>query len=238
MTENKKKNVVSVILARGGSKGLLGKNILPLMGKPLIQYTIDPLQKVKEIDRIIVSTDDFRIAEVSKDLGAEVPFLRPKELSQDFTTTEESLKHALDWLRDNQGYMADILVFVQITDLFKDSGLIREAVLMLLEDDTLESVFVANPTHKHYWLKDGAGFRRLTENSYGPRQLRPPVYREDTGLGCATRAYLITESKIRLGSKVHIVENHDFVIDVHSEFDLWLAEKLLVERPEFAKYRL
>jgi len=236
MKQNKKHNVVAVILARGGSKGLPRKNILPLLGKPLIQYTIDPLKQVKEIDRIIVSTDDKEIAEVSRNLGAEIPFLRPKEFSQDFTTTEESLKHAINWLKENEGYHTDILVFLQITDLFKDPQLIRNAVLMLLEDDGLDSVFVASPTHKHYWIKDAAGYRRLTENAYGPRQLRPPVYREDTGLGCATRAHIVTGQGKRLGEKVKIIENPDFVIDIHSEFDLWLTDKLLKERPEFKKY--
>lgn len=233
-----KKNVVAVILARGGSKGLPQKNIALLSGKPLIQYTVDPLKKAKLVDRIIVSTDDEEIGSVSRAIGAEVPFIRPKALAEDHTTTEDALKHALVWLSEKEGYRADILVFLQITDLFKRAEWIDQAVKMLLEDDLLDSVFVGCPSHKNYWKKETDHFTRLTKECYGPRQLKEHIYREDTGLGCATRASLITEKSRRLGDNVKIITNDDFTVDVHSEFDLWLAEKLLRERPEFKRYRI
>jgi len=235
---NKKKNVVAIILARGASKSLPRKNILPLAGKPLIQYTIDPLKKANLVDRIIVSTDDAQIVDISRQLQAEIPFMRPEALSEDDTTTEDALKHAILWLKDNEGYDVDILVFLQITDLFKDPEWIDKSVKMLLDDDQLDSVFVAHPTHKHYWKHYEEGIRRLTEPTYGPRQLKKPIYREDTGLGCATRARLITEEGRRVGDRVKLIENHDFMIDIHSEFDFWLAEKVLLERPEFKKYQI
>lgn len=234
--EPRRKNIVAVILARGGSKGLARKNILPLLGKPLIQYTIGPLRKAKQVDRVIVSTDDNEIAGISRQLGAEVPFLRPPELAQDLTSTEDALKHAILWLKDNEGYDTDILVFTQITDLFKAAQRIDEAVGMLLGDEALDSAFIAHPTHKHYWKKEGGSWKRLTEEKYGPRQLKEPIFREDTGLGCATRAYLILEKGRRLGDKVVLIPNPDFTIDIHSELDLWLAEKLLRERKDFKKY--
>lgn len=235
---NKHHNVVAIVLARGGSKGLPRKNILPLMGKPLIQYTIDPLKKIELLDRMIVSTDDSEIAKISKRLGAEVPFFRPKELAQDSTTTEDALRHSLLWLKEKENYMADILVFVQITDLFKKPEYINQSIKMLLEDNKLDSVFVAKPTHKHYWKKEGRDYIRLTKDIYGPRQLKEPIYREDTGLGCATRARLIIEEKRRLGDEVKIIENQDFTVDIHSELDLWLVQKLLEERLEFKQYRI
>lgn len=233
-----KKNVVAVILARGGSKGLPHKNILPLAGKPLIQHTIDAARKAKLVDRIIVSTDDEKIAKAAKEAGAEVPFMRPKELSQDNTTTEDALKHAILWLKEHENYNVDILVFMQITDLFKNPEYIKKAVQMLLDDEKLDSVFVAYPDYKHYWKKEGNRYVRMTKEFYGPRQLKERIYREDTGLGCATRARLITESGRRLGDNVGIIENDDFMIDIHTELDLWIANKLLEERPEFRKYRI
>lgn len=232
----KKNNVAAILLARGGSKGLPRKNILPLLGKPLIQYSIEPLKRASKVDRVIVSTDNNEIAEIAKSLGAEVPFLRPRELSQDYTTTEDALKHAIGWLRDNQKYNVDILVFLQITDLFKSPEYINKAVEVLLVDETIDSAFVAAPTHKHYWKMESNAYIRLTPCLYGPRQLKKPILREDTGLGCATRAHLITQQGRRLGDRIFIIENEDFTIDIHSEFDLWLAEKLLKERPEFNKY--
>jgi CMP-N-acetylneuraminic acid synthetase len=232
----RKQKVVAIILARGGSKGLPRKNILPLMGKPLIQYTIEPIKKARLVDRIIVSTDDKEIAEIAKNIGAEVPYLRPKELARDDSTAEETLKHVIFWLRDNEKYNVDIVVYSQITDLFKKSEWIDKAVRMLLEDEMLDSVFMAHPEHKHYWKGDGNTYKRLTKENYGPRQSKEHIFREDTGLGCAIRSRVITQLGRRLGDRVKIIENEDFTVDVHSEFDLWLAEKLLKERPEFRKY--
>jgi CMP-N-acetylneuraminic acid synthetase len=223
----KDKNVVAIIPARGGSKGLPRKNILPLLGKPLIQYTIDAAKQAKLLDRIIVSTDDPEIAEIAKGLGAEVPFLRPAELAQDHSSTEEALRHAVIWLKQNEGYAIDIVVYLQLTDFFKKSEWIDQAVAMLLEDESLESAFVAHPDYKNYWKKQGDNFVRLTEGRHIARQLKERMYREDTGLACATRAFLLTEQLRRVGDKVRIIENDSFTIDIHSAFDLWLTEQLL-----------
>jgi len=231
-----KSGILAVVVTLTLAVAALGAQ--PLAGKPLIQHTIHAAQKAKLVDRIIVSTDDEKIAEVAKKCGAEVPFIRPKELSQDNTTTEDALKHAILWLKENENYNVNILVFMQITDLFKRPEYIEKAVRMLLDDEKLDSVFVAYPDYKHYWKKDGARFIRLTKESYGPRQFKERIYREDTGLGCATRARLITESGRRLGDNVGIIENNDFMIDIHTELDLWIANKLLDERPEFKKYRI
>lgn len=232
----KGKNVVAIIPARGGSKGLPRKNILPLLGKPLIQYTIDAVKEARLVDRILVSTDDAEISEIAKKLGAEVPFMRPKELARDYSSTEEVLRHAIVWLKENEEYDVDIVVYLQLTDFFKKSEWIDQAVTMLLEDETLESVFVACPDYKNYWRKKGDNYVRLTEGKHMARQLKERIYREDTGLGCATKAFLLTEQNRRLGDKVKIIENHGFTVDIHSEFYFWLVEKLLRERPEFREY--
>jgi len=232
----KNKNVVAVIPARAGSKGLPNKNILPLLGKPLIQYSIEVAKKAKLLDRIIVSTDSEQIADISRKSGAEVPFIRPKELAADFSSTEDVLKHAILWLKENEGYIVDILVYLQLTDFFKKSEWIDQAVKMLLEDETLESVFVAYPDYKNYWKKQGDDYVRITGGRHMARQLKERVYREDTGLASATRAYIITEQNRRLGDKVKIIENDEVTIDIHSEFDFWLVEKLFRERPEFKRY--
>ncbi len=231
-----KKNIVAIIPARGGSKGLPRKNIKPLLGRPLIQYTVGPALKSRFVDRVIVSTDDGEIADVAKSLGAEVPFIRPAELAQDFTTSEDVLKHALLWLEENEGYRTDIFVYLQLTDLFTRTEWIDKAVQMLLDDSELESAFVVQPDHKNYWKKEGDRYVRLNRGFHMARQLKEPIYREDTGLGCASRAYLILEQNRRVGDKVGIIVNEDFVIDIHTEFDFWLAEKVLLERPEYRKY--
>lgn len=92
--------IIAVIPARGGSKRIPRKNIKNFCGQPIIAYSIQAAQNSGLFDRIIVSTDDEEIAEVSRRYGAEIPFMRPKELSDDYTGTNPVVKHALEWLRD------------------------------------------------------------------------------------------------------------------------------------------
>ena len=226
-----KPHVVAIIAARGGSKGLPGKNIRPLAGKPLIAYSVEAAKASPYVDRVIVTTDSPEIAEVARKFGAEVPFMRPAELAQDLTPTEPVLAHAVEWLEREEGYRVDIVVFLQPTDIFRKRLMIDETVKRLLEDPTLESAFVAYKTHKNFWRKkDGEYVRMAPDLAYGPRQKKEPVYREDTGLACATRASLIKAGK-RLGDRVDIVVNDDDAssIDIHTEFDFWLADRVLSE---------
>ena len=228
---NDKPHVVAIIAARGGSKGLPGKNIRPLAGKPLIAYSVEAAKASPYVDRVIVTTDSPEIAEVARKFGAEVPFMRPAELAQDLTPTEPVLAHAVEWLEREEGYRVDIVVFLQPTDIFRKRTMIDETVKRLLDDPTLESAFVAYKTHKNFWRKkDGQWVRMAPDLAYGPRQKKEPVYREDTGLACATRASLIKAGK-RLGDRVEIIANDDDAssIDIHTEFDFWLADKVLSE---------
>lgn len=222
-------HVVAIIPARGGSKGLPGKNTRLLAGKPLIAYSIEAAKACPLVDRTIVSTDDPQIAEIAKRYGAEAPFLRPAELAQDLTPTEPVLKHAVEWLESQEGYRVDIVVFLQPTDLFRKRAMLEGVITALLEDPGVDSAFVAYPTHKNFWRRNGQGCVRLAPDlSYGPRQTREPLYREDTGVACATRAAVIKQGK-RLGERVVIIPNKDDAssIDVHTEFDFWLAEQVL-----------
>lgn len=225
-------HVVAVIAARGGSKGLPRKNVRMLAGKPLIAYSVEAAKLSPYVDRVIVTTDDAEIAEVARKFGAETPFMRPPELAQDLTPTEPVLAHAVEWLEREEGYRVDIVVFLQPTDIFRKRSMIDSVVKHLLDDPKLESAFVAYPTHKNFWRKGPeGGFVRLAGDLvYGPRQTREPLYREDTGIACATRATLIKQGK-RLGERVVIVPNADEAssIDIHTEFDFFLAEKVLTE---------
>ncbi|GAG06701.1 unnamed protein product, partial [marine sediment metagenome] len=137
-----KTNVVAIILARGNSKTLPGKNILLLANKPLIAYTIEQAKKCKLIDRVIVSTDNLKIAEVATRFGAEVPFTRPAVLAQNHSTTESGLQHALKWIEENEKYQVDIVVFLQPTDIFRSQWMINAVISKLLEDENLDSAFI------------------------------------------------------------------------------------------------
>jgi CMP-N-acetylneuraminic acid synthetase len=97
-----------LIPARGGSKGIPKKNIKPLFGKSLIAWTIEQAKKSKYIDRIIVSTEDEEIAEISRKYGAEVPFLRPKDLARGDSPTNDAIMHALNWVPQLKNWLRDL----------------------------------------------------------------------------------------------------------------------------------
>ncbi len=227
--------VLAVIPARGGSKGLKDKNIQLLGGKALVTYPIEAAQKSGCIDRIFVTTDSEAIAEVARAAGAEVPFLRPPRLAEDQTTMEATLQQALEQYEEHSGVTFDIAVFLTATDIFRKPEWITAAVTILKDRPDLESAFAAHRTFKNFWeaLPEG-GYQRLRPymQIYGQRQERirnnRVIYREDTGLACASRAWLWRQGR-RIGDKVEIIPNDDPAtdIDIHTAFDLFLAEQTL-----------
>jgi CMP-N,N'-diacetyllegionaminic acid synthase len=223
-----KTKVISVICARGGSKGLLRKNLKCLDGEPLITRAVRQVIESRSVDVVLVTTDDEEIAQVSRQAGAEVPFLRPAELAGDLSTTEETLKHALTAYESLTGEKFDIAVFITATDIFRKTEWITEAVNRLISNPHTESVFVGYSTHKNFWEEQPDGtWQRVRDwmAVYSSRQVRRRVVREDTGLGCASRAYLWRQGR-RIGDRVEIIVNEDdfTAIDIHTEEDLRLAQ--------------
>ncbi len=140
--------ILGVITARGGSRGLPGKNIKPLLGKPLIVYIIEAAQKSGVLDRIILSTDDPKIAEVAKEYGCEAPFMRPAELAQDDTAHLAVLQHAVRWLKENENYQPDYTMILQPTAPTLQSFHIKEAVELILKTGADSVMSVAEvPEH-------------------------------------------------------------------------------------------
>lgn len=231
--------VISITPARGGSKGLPRKNIMALLGKPLIAYPIEAAHASRVVDTVLVTTDDEEIADMARQAGAEVPFLRPRELADDLATTEATLQHALVTYEKMTGKTFDICVFLTATDIFRKPQWITQAVAILKERPEIESAFSVYATSKNYWERKQDGtYERLLPwmRSYSSRQTRPVIYREDTGLACASRAWLWREGR-RIGDRVEIIPNSSSVtgIDVHTAFDLFLAEqamRYLKEHPD------
>ncbi|MCM8761209.1 MAG: acylneuraminate cytidylyltransferase family protein, partial [Candidatus Omnitrophica bacterium] len=126
------RSILAIIPARGGSKGLPRKNVKDLAGKPLIAWTIREALKCGCIDRVIVTTDDKEIANISARYGAEIPFLRPKRLSLDRTETIDVILHAINWLRD-EGCDYDVVVVLQPTSPLRVAGDITSALKMLFD---------------------------------------------------------------------------------------------------------
>lgn len=226
-----KSKVIAIICARGGSKGLPRKNTLSIDGETLIARPIKHAIESGVVGTILVSTDDLEIASLAISAGGIVPFMRPKHLSDDLATTEDTLQHALLEYEKITNKKFEICVFLTPTDIFRNPEWIKQAVLILDKNKELDSVFVGYPTHKNFWEKtpDGKWVRlRDWMKIYASRQIRNPIVREDTGLACASRAFLWREGR-RIGDKVEIIINDDDFssIDIHTSNDLFLAEAAL-----------
>jgi CMP-N,N'-diacetyllegionaminic acid synthase len=174
------KTFLAVIPARGGSKGIPKKNIVEVCGKPLIQYTIEEALSSKLLDRIIVSTDDVEIAEVSKKCGAEVPFLRPKELADDQAKTIDVLIHAINELK-KRGEKYDYLILLQPTQPLRKSWHIDEAIQQIVNNKA-ESLVSVSEVKEHPILirtinESGNTERLLKVNSTVRRQEFPKYYK-------------------------------------------------------------
>ena len=221
-----KKKVICIIPARGGSKGIRLKNLQKVNSKPLIYFPIKAALKSKVCDSVFVSTDSAKIAKVAKKYGADVPFLRKKKHSMDFTTTEETLKNALLEYENYYQTKFDICVFLTCTNLFRKISWIKEAVNTLKKNNKYESVFSVHRIYKHFWHLKNNQLNKVANwmNSYTSRQIAPKLYREDTGLASASRSYLWRKGK-RIGKKVKLIVNEDSFtgIDIHDKKDLDLA---------------
>lgn len=140
----KGKKILALITARGGSKGIPGKNIIDLGGKPLIAWTIDAALKSKYIDRLILSSDDINIINVAKQFGCEVPFIRPAELATDTSTSMDAIMHALDNVNETYDY----LMLLQPTSPFRTTKHIDDCISETIDQGRQLSVSVVK-VHKH-----------------------------------------------------------------------------------------
>lgn len=223
--------VLAIIPARGGSKGLPRKNVKPIGGKPLVAYSVEAARSSPLVSRVIVSTDDDEIATVARQFGADVPFRRPPELSHDMAPTEPVLMHTLAWVEETEKQPVDAVLFLQPTDIFRRERIVHRVVARLLEDPSLDTVFPGFPTHKNYWRRHGDGWVKLAADiKYGPRQTREHLYKEETGIACASRPHVIRSGR-RVGDRVDIIPYPEdaVFIDVESEFTAWLADKVMSE---------
>ena len=221
--------ILAIIPARGGSKGIPGKNIKPLAGKPLIAYTIEASLKSKYITRTVVSTEDGRIKEAALAFGAEVVD-RPAELAQDVTKTAPVLLQVLDE-HEKTGYKPDITVLLQCTCPLRDEKQIDEAFELFFNSDC-DSVFAARPmgvTHA-LWRKNLDGtYEGLYDYRHRPRRqdtdLHLPMYCE-TGATYIIRTDVLKEVKDFIGKKPEVYLN-GAIGDIDAPSDFEYAEKAL-----------
>lgn len=234
--------IVSIIPARGGSKGIHKKNIAPLAGKPLIAYSIEYSLGCPLIERTIVSTDDSEIADTAKKYGAEVPFLRPSELAQDDTQDYPVFLQALQWLREHEGYTPDLVVHLRPTSPLLPTGLIEKAIQMITQDpdaDCLRTINETPITPYKMWKMEKGYLRPFIQlegkESYNmPRQALPKVFWHN-GVLDIIRASTILEKYSVSGTKILplLMDDSFITVDIDKPFDLIVAEAALkMKQPE------
>jgi CMP-N,N'-diacetyllegionaminic acid synthase len=178
--------ILALIPARGGSKGVPRKNILPINGKPLIAYSIEQARSSGLINRVVVSTDDHEIAAVARQWGAEVPFIRPDWCAQDNSPDIDVFRHALAWMHDHEGYRPEVIVHLRPPGPVRRVKHIDEAIELLLshpEADAVRSVSIARQTPYKMWhvtpdnyLKPLMEIQGIPDCQSVPRQRLPLVY--------------------------------------------------------------
>jgi len=178
-------DILAIIPARGGSKGIPRKNVIPVGGRPLIAHSIEQARASRLITRTIVSTDDAEIAGVARAHGAEVPFLRPAEYAQDLSPDIDVFRHALQWLADHEGYRPELVVHLRPTGPVRRIELIDQAIALMIEHpkaDALRSVSAPIQTPYKMWrIEDGylqplLTVESVTESYCMPRQSLPEVW--------------------------------------------------------------
>lgn len=170
---------LAIIPARGGSKGIPRKNVLPLFGKPLIAYTIEAALNAEHVQRVVVSTDDEEIAQVSRAHGAEV-IMRPEALASDTARSEDALLHVLDHLEQHEGYVPDLLAFLQCTSPLTSSDDI-DGTVHQLQAQGADTALTVVPFHYFLWRPDkdvGADGINHDKSFRLMRQQREPEYLE------------------------------------------------------------
>lgn len=229
--------VLGLITARGGSKGLPRKSIRELGGKPLIAWSIEAALQSNAIDRLVVSTDDKEIAAVSREFGAEVPFLRPIELAGDHSPHIDTVVHALEWLSANDHYRPDYVLLLQPTMPLRTAADIDAANEVALHY-AADSVVGMREAPCHPWLmftarEDGT----LCDYAGVPKeQLRrqdyPCVYAINGAIYLTRRDVIIRDRTWYPPRTFPYVMPADRSIDIDNEWDLHMAEAALLYRSQ------
>lgn len=222
-----KKTILAIILARKSSKRLPNKNIKKFAGKPLIYWTIKAAKESKYIDRIIVSTDSNKIATISRKFGGEVPFKRPKKVSQNNTTSEEAQLHTLNWIKKNEKKQYDYFIYLQPTSPLRNAIHIDEAFEKIIKNKSAQALVSVKRFNKNpLWLKT------VNNDEYLKNYIK-----KDKNIKSGTNVYLpngaiyILKTKEFLVHKsnypsktTYFIMDEDVSVDIDNEFDFELAE--------------
>ncbi len=235
------KHILAIIQARGGSKGIPGKNIRPLLDKPLIAWTIEAAKQSKRVSRVIVSTDSEEIAEIAKAHGAEVPFLRPKEFATDGAKSVSLLAHALNWLREHEGYTPNLVVQLKPTNPLRTGEHIDTCIELFTHSHNLDAVITVTPSPAHplkTWKFSNEYLEpfipeevfQIKEASKLPRQQLPEAYVQNSCVH-VIHPDVILRKHSSIGTHVKgVVLKREESINIDSMFDFEIAELLMKKK--------
>lgn len=218
---------ISIILARGGSKGVPEKNIRKLADKPLLAYSIENAKEARTVDAVYVSTDDAQIVEIARQYGANV-IERPPELATDTASSESALCHALDVL-EQQANRPDLVVFLQCTSPFRHGKQIDEAIEKLINEQA-DSLLSVSPSNRFLWTENINGLAKSLNYDYHNRPRRQdmaPQYVENGSI-YIFKPWVLKETGNRLGGKVVLYCMPDIAaLEIDSPLDFAMAEFLM-----------
>jgi len=244
MAREKPQKILGLIGARSGSKGVPDKNIKLLGGKPLVGRIIEKARRSMHINRVVVSTDSPSYADVARANGADVPFLRPKELAEDKSPEFEYVKHALLWLEKNEGYVPDIVVRLMATVPLQTTEDIDACIGELLKDPDADSAVVIAEARQHpvkalKLIDDGKGGKKLvTYFTESGREVTPlarqnyeKAYFRANIIACWRDTITKTDSLTGDLVRYHIIPQ-ERAVDIDSPADFFISEQLLAYRGE------
>ena len=232
-------DVVAIIPARSSSKGVPGKNIKLLAGKPLLAYSIAAARLSRKIDRVIVSTDSEHYANIAREYGAETPFIRPAELSADSSGDYEWIKHALDWIEDNDGYQPEYLVHLRPTTPLREVSYIDGAIERIKKDNdatALRSMHEMSETAYKTLEIEGGYLKCICSGSFDidaanlPRQTYEKTYVANGYVDIIRSSFVIENEKV-LGNRV-IAYITPGITDIDTLEDFEYLEYQIAKYPE------
>lgn len=228
--------ILAVIGARCGSKGIPGKNIIELCGKPLLAWSIDAAKKSDVIDKLIVSTDDRNIAGIARRYGAEIPFMRPAKLASEKSSQVDMVNHALQWLWKNQNYKPNYILLLQPTSPLRTGEDISNAVELAKKQDCDAVISVCKVKNHPFVARtidpDGTIKNMWTDR---PRRLQrqelPDVYSENGAIYLVKLEAFMREQDFMPKKSVAYIMPAERSVDIDEPLDLKFAEVLLKENP-------
>jgi len=220
--------IMALIPARGGSKGVPGKNIKLLGGYPLIAYSITAAKLTQQIGRVIVSTDSEAIAETACEYGAEVPFIRPSELARDHSTDYGYIRHAINWFRKYESEIPDYLVQLRPTTPLRNPQILDSAIGKIINQPEATSLRSAHPAsespHKWFQLNEQGYFEGLFPgftNDYlnNPRQVFPDAYIPDGYVDIVKPSFIVASGLLYGLKMIGFITPFCTEVDTGNDFD-------------------